>query len=142
MKNRDSVAPSTESIGSLAKEAGVNVETIRYYQRRGLVEEPQKPLGGFRRYPANAVKRIVFIKRAQQLGFTLEEIKALLRLEDGQSFVETRTLAEHKLGVIEQRLADLNRMRDLLKTLINECAKGKRPRSCPIIATLSAGRDH
>ena len=126
-------------IGALAERAGVNVETIRYYQRRGLVEEPTKPLGGHRRYSASAVKRVVFIKRAQQLGFTLEEVKALLRLEDGQSCSETRTLAEHKLAVIEERLADLNRMRRLLKNLISECSTGKRPRSCPIIATLSAG---
>ena len=126
-------------IGALAERAGVNVETIRYYQRRGLVEEPTKPLGGHRRYSASAVKRVVFIKRAQQLGFTLEEVKALLRLEDGQSCSETRTLAEHKLAVIEVRLADLNRMRRLLKNLISECSAGKRPRSCPIIATLSAG---
>ena len=95
MKSRNSVLPGTElPIGALAERAGVNVETIRYYQRRGLVEEPTKPLGGQRRYSAAAVKRVVFIKRAQQLGFTLEEVKGLLRLEDGQSCGETRTLAE------------------------------------------------
>ena len=140
MKSPNSVRPAVEvPIGALAERAGVNVETIRFYQRRGLVEEPTKPLGGHRRYSASAVKRVVFIKRAQQLGFTLEEVKALLRLEDGQSCSETRTLAEHKLAVIEVRLADLNRMRRLLKNLISECSAGKRPRSCPIIATLSAG---
>lgn len=139
MKNPENVRPTPEMpIGALAEAAGVNVETIRYYQRRGLVEEPDKPLGGHRRYSALAVKRVVFIKRAQQLGFTLEEVKALLRLEDGQSCGETRTLAEHKLAVIEKRLADLNRMRRLLKSLVSECSAGKRPRSCPIIATLSA----
>lgn len=139
MKRQDNVRPATDfAIGALAEAAGVNVETIRYYQRRGLVEEPKKPLGGHRRYSASAVRRVVFIKRAQQLGFTLEEVKALLRLEDGQSCAETRTLAEHKLGIIEERLGDLNRMRRLLKTLISQCSAGKRPRSCPIIATLSA----
>ena len=130
--------PANLPIGALAEAAGVNVETIRYYQRRGLVEEPKKPLGGHRRYSAPAVRRIVFIKRAQQLGFTLEEVKALLRLEDGQSCAETRALAEHKLAIIEKRIADLGRMRRLLKSLINECSEGKRPRSCPIIATLSS----
>ena len=140
MKSRNSVRPATEvPIGALAEAAGVNVETIRYYQRRGLVDEPNKPPGGHRRYSASASKRVVFIKRAQQLGFTLEEVKALLRLEDGQNCGETRSLAEHKLAVIEERLADLNRMRRLLKNLISECSAGKRPRSCPIIATLSAG---
>jgi len=103
-----------------------------------LVEKPNKPLGGHRRYSASAVKRVLFIKRTQQLGFTLEEVKALLRLEDGQSCGETRALAEHKLAIIEERLADLNRMRRLLRNLISECSAGKRTRSCPI-TTLSAG---
>ncbi len=126
------------SIGSLANAADVNVETIRYYQRRGLLDEPSKPLGGHRRYPPSAATRVRFIKRAQQLGFTLEEIKDLLLLEDGQSCRETRLLAEHKLDLIEARIADLSRMRRLLKGLIAQCVEGKRPRSCPIIATLSA----
>ena len=126
------------SIGALAQDANVNVETIRYYQRRGLIDKPDKPQGGHRRYAPPAVKRVRFIKRAQQLGFTLEEVKALLRLEDGQSCGETRALAEHKLALIEGRLASLNRMHRLLRNLIEACRKGKRPRSCPIIATLSA----
>ena len=115
-----------------------DVETIRYYQRRGLLDEPEKPLGGHRRYNPTAVTRVQFIKRAQQLGFTLAEVTGLLRLEDGQNCRETRLLAEHKLTVIEERIADLSRMRRLLKGLIAECAAGQRPRSCPIIATLSA----
>lgn len=127
------------SIGRLAKKAEVNVETIRYYQRRGLVDEPSRPLGGHRRYATSAAARVRFIKRAQQLGFTLEEIKELLLLEDGQSCREARMLAERKLGLIEKRVADLNRMRRSLRGLIAQCAEGKRPRSCPIIATLSAG---
>ncbi len=126
------------AIGGLANAAGVNIETIRYYQRRGLVDEPSKPLRGHRRYAAAAIKRVRFIKRAQQLGFTLEEVKGLLQLEDGQNCRETRLLAEQKLVVVETRIGDLNKMRRLLKGLIAECANGKRPRSCPIIATLSA----
>ena len=126
------------TIGGLAKAARVNVETIRYYQRRGLLDEPAKPLGGHRRYTSAAATRVRFIKRAQQLGFTLQEVEALLLLEDGQSCRETRLLAERKLALIEGRIADLTRMRRLLKELIAECAKGRRPRSCPIIATLSA----
>ena len=126
------------SIGRLAKAAGVNVETIRYYQRRGLVAEPFKPLAGHRRYDLAAASRVRFIKRAQQLGFTLEEVSSLLRLEDGQSCRETRLLAERKLALVEERIAGLNRMRRMLKGLIAQCAMGQRPRSCPIIATLSA----
>lgn len=127
------------TIGRFAQTAGVNVETIRYYQRRGLLEKPEKPLGGHRRYATSAVRRVAFIKRAQQLGFTLEEVKGLLLLEDGQSCRETRFLAEHKLAFIEARMADLNRMHCLLKGLIAECEDGKGPRSCPIITTLTEG---
>lgn len=126
------------TIGKLAEVAGVNVETIRFYHRRGLLDQPEKPIGGQRRYATSAGKRVRFIKRAQQLGFTLEEVKGLLLLEDGQSCRQTRTLAEHKLDVIEARIADLTRVRRLLKGLIAECVEGKRPRSCPIIATLLA----
>jgi MerR family mercuric resistance operon transcriptional regulator len=125
------------TIGLLAKAAGVNVETIRYYQRRHLVDEPSKPLGGHRRYAAEAIKRVRFIKRAQQLGFTLEEVKGLLRLEDGQSCRETQLLAEQKLAVIEARIEDLRRMRRLLRALAALCQQGGRPRSCPIISSLS-----
>ena len=126
------------TIGLLARAAEVNVETIRYYQRRGLLEEPPKPPRGRRRYSSVVVRRVRFIKRAQLLGFTLEEVKSLLRLEDGQSCRETRLLAEQKLSAIERRLTDLTRVRRVLKALIAECTQGKRPRSCPIIATLSA----
>ena len=125
------------TIGELAKVAGVNVETIRYYQRRGLLKEPPKPLGGHRRYAPDAAERVRFIKRAQRLGFTLDEVTGLLLLDDGQSCRETRLLAERKLAMIDERIADLNRMRKLLKSLIAECAAGQRPRSCPIIASLS-----
>ncbi len=139
----ESRGPRSEqrTIGAVAKAAGVNVETIRYYQRRGLVDEPSKPLGGHRRYAPSAASRVRFIKRAQQLGFTLEEVTGLLRLQDGQSCRETRLLAEHKLAMIEDRIADLTRMRRMLNGLIKECVAGQRPRSCPIIATLSANSE-
>lgn len=123
------------TIGSLAKAAGVNVETIRYYQRRGLMDEPPKPFGGHRHYAVSSVSRVRFIKRAQHLGFTLDEITELLRLEHGQSCRETRLLAESKLESIEKRIDDLSRMRSMLKDLIAECADSGR-RSCPIIETL------
>ena len=126
------------TIGLLARAAEVSVETIRYYQRRGLLEEPVKPSRGRRRYSGVAVRRVRFIKRAQLLGFTLEEVKSLLHLEDSQSCRETRLLAQQKLAVIERRLTDLTRVRRVLKGLIAQCIEGKRPRSCPIIDTLSA----
>ena len=126
------------TIGQVAAAADVHVETIRYYQRLGLVGEPPRPLGGIRRYDDTTVARLRFIKRAQQLGFALDEVRNLLALEDGQSCRETRVLAEKKLAVIDARLADLWRMQKLLKTLIADCDSGKRPRACPIIATLTA----
>ena len=127
------------TIGQVAKEAGIHKETIRYYQSLGLVPEPERPPGSVRRYGTAAVARLRFIKRAQELGFSLEEVGRLLLLEDGQNCGETRRLAEHKLALIKERIADLNRMRRLLEGLINECRQGKRPRACPIISTLSQG---
>ena len=126
------------TIGRVAVAADIHLETIRYYQRLGLVGEPPRPLGGIRRYDETTVARLRFIKRAQQLGFALDEVRQLLALEDGQSCRETRALAEKKLSIIDARLTDLRRMQKLLKSLIAECDSGKRPRACPIIATLTA----
>ena len=127
------------TIGQVAKEAGIHKETIRYYQSLGLVSEPVRRPGSVRRYGAATIARLQFIKRAQQLGFTLEEVGKLLLLEDGQSCGETRKLAQHKLSLIKTRITDLSRMRRLLEGLIEECAQGRRPRGCPIISTLSHG---
>lgn len=125
------------TIGRLADEAGVNVETIRYYQRRGLLTEPEKPHSGHRRYPSSAAKRVRFIKRAQVLGFTLEEISGLLELDEFVDCAATRELAEHKLQLIERKLADLTAMRKVLAQLTRECGKGG-PAACPIIHALAA----
>ena len=126
----------TMTIGRVAKAAGVNVETIRYYQRRGLIGEPRKPPGGHRRYPIAVLRRITFIRRAQQLGFTLEEIGRLLELSDGRSCREARLIAEKRFTVIESRIAELERMRGELDVLIAACRKAGRG-FCPLIATLS-----
>lgn len=132
------MAKNTFTIGQVATDGGVHVETVRYYQRIGLIAEPLRPAGGVRRYDQAIVERLRFIKRSQELGFSLDEVRQLLALDDGQSCRETRLLAESKLAVIWQRLADLARMRKTLESLIAECASGGRPRSCPIIASLSA----
>ena len=126
------------TIGSLADEAGVNVETIRYYQRRGLMPEPDKPAQGYRRYDATTVKRVRFIKRAQALGFTLEEIGGLLELDEAHACAETRELASHKLEAIETKLADLAAMRRALMTLLRQCDAGAMKGNCPIIHALGA----
>ena len=122
------------TIGRLAKAAGVNVETVRYYQRRGLISEPRKPPGGHRRYPDDALRRIGFIRRAQQLGFTLEEIGVLLDQADGPAGKEVRQVAEKRLEVTESRLEELGRMRDGLAKLIAECRHSRS--SSPLIDYL------
>jgi MerR family mercuric resistance operon transcriptional regulator len=122
------------TIGRLAKAAGVNVETIRYYQRRGLIGEPRKPPGGQRRYSEAALERIGFIRRAQQLGFTLEEIGQLLEHVDGPACKEARQLAEKRLEVIESRMAELGRMRDELSRLVEACRRSRD--ACPLIDYL------
>lgn len=121
------------TIGKLAERAGVSVETIRYYQRRGLLGEPKKPLGGYRHYPPGAERRVRFIKRAQALGFSLQEVAGLLRLDAANACAETRELAAHKLALIQEKLADLTRMREGLAALVSECGKGDK---CPIIQML------
>lgn len=124
------------TIGRVAKLAGVNVETIRYYQRRKLLVEPVKPHMGYRRYPADIVKHIRFIKRAQALGFTLEEIAELLRLEEARTCAETRDLAAHKMELIDRKLSGLAAMRKALAGLVQQCDKKQPSKGCPIIQVL------
>ena len=125
------------TVGILAKRGGVNVETIRYYQRRGLVQEPLKPRGGFRQYPPDSVKRVRFIKRAQALGFTLEEIVGLLTLDEKKACWETRGIAGHKLELIEGKIADLKKMGKALSRLVNACDVSSAGAPCPIIHLLA-----
>ena len=129
---------ATMTIGRVADAAGVNVETIRFYQRLGLLAEPARPPGGVRRYGSELVSRLRFVKRAQQLGFSLAEIQRLLVLEDPQSCGKARSLAAEKLALVEARIADLERMRGVLKELVARCDVRRGKVACPIIATLSA----
>ena len=105
------------TIGRLAKAAGVNVETVRYYQRRGLLREPHKPPGGHRRYSPTVVGQINFIRRAQQLGFSLEEVKSLLELAEAKDCRDARGIAEQKVESLAARIAQLDAMRRELKRL-------------------------
>ena len=125
------------SIGQVADAANVNVETIRYYQRRGVLEEPAKPLGGHRRYTSEAVNRLRFIKRAQMLGFTLDEVETLLRLDGANTCSDTREIAMHKLALVNTKMADLTAMRDALTALVHQCKIGDHSGSCPIIDALA-----
>lgn len=126
----------TLTIGMLARKAEVNVETIRYYQRLGLLRLPQKPVSGARHYGEADVARMGFIKSAQRLGFTLEEIDLLLRLEDGAHCTEAREIAEQKLLAVREKIADLQRIETALARLAGECATGNSSVSCPLIGAL------
>ena len=125
------------TIGRLARAADVGVETVRYYQQRKLLPVPATQ-GSFRRYDEGLVQRIRFIKRAQELGFALEEIRELLRLNDGTDRRAIRRISTARLNQIEDKLTDLNRMRTALKHLIAECESAETSRPCPIIETLSS----
>lgn len=125
------------TIGRLARRAGVNVETIRYYQRLELLEAPSRPPRGVRRYGEDAAARVRFIKRAQELGFSLAEIRRLLQLGDPQSCGEARALASEKLALVESRVADLQRLRGVLRELIGRCDRRRGKVACPIIESLA-----
>lgn len=125
------------TISRVAHAAGVNIQTVRYYQRRGLVTQPGKPPIGYRRYPPETVDRIRFIKRAQALGFSLDEIAELLALGDGRC-EDVRRIAERQRALMAARIAQLDAMRESLDALIARCRQGEAPGHCPLIATLSA----
>lgn len=124
------------TIGVFAKAAGVNVETIRFYQRKGLLPEPDKPYGSIRRYGEVDVTRVRFVKSAQRLGFSLDEIAELLQLDDGTHCEEATRLAEYKLKHVREKLTDLVRIEAVLSELVCACRVRKGSVSCPLIASL------
>ena len=128
-------------IGDLAREAGVNVETIRYYQRIGLISTPERPLGGQRGYPPATADRLKFIRRAQQLGFKLEEIADLLKLEAGTDRASVRRIAGARLEQIRAHIADLTRMEAVLSHLLEHCAHTTGRHRCPIIEAIARPAD-
>ena len=125
------------TVGSLAHAAGVNVETVRFYHRRGLLPRPPRPYGSVRRYGEADLGRLRFIRRAQQLGFSLDEVGALLQLNDGRSCGTARSLAERKLGMIDERLRDLTALRTELLSLVRKCRSARGRVRCPLIDALS-----
>lgn len=129
---------SGSTIGELAAAANVSVETIRFYQRKGLVAEPRRAYGQIRRYGAADVARVRFVKSAQRLGFSLEEVGALLRLEDGAHCVEARVMAEQKLNDVRSKLRDLRRIESVLETLVADCGARRGTVTCPLISALHA----
>jgi MerR family mercuric resistance operon transcriptional regulator len=127
------------TVGQLAEAAGVGVETIRYYQRRGLLATPAKPLAGRRNYGDETLQRIMFIRRAQQLGFTLQEIASLLAIGDGRDCAKGRSMAQGKVEELSERIAELERMRRTLRAAVKQCDANPRGAPCPFIASLKSG---
>jgi DNA-binding transcriptional MerR regulator len=119
----------------IAEEAGVNVETLRYYVRRGLLPEPERLHSGYRVWGADAVRIVRFVKRAQRLGFTLREINSLLELAAGgpESCDAARLLANEKIAELDRKLAELGAMRDSLVKLVDSCARPRAQRECPLL---------
>ena len=135
--------PSEIAIGELSRRTRCNIETIRYYERIGLLPQPYRPGGRYRRYDADDVARLRFVRRARQLGFTLDEVRALMRLagDDGDEVrAEARSLAAAHLAEIRAKIADLQAMERVLTDAICECETEQRPK-CPLIEVLSRDVD-
>ncbi len=124
-------------IGALSKRTGCHIETIRYYEKAGLLPKPPRSDGGHRLYEPEQVKRLVFIRRSRELGFSLEEIRTLLRLVDGKRYTceQVKTLMEKHLVDIQKKLSDLKKLQKTLADISVQCQGGKVPK-CPIIDVL------
>lgn len=129
------------TIGQLATAAGVNVETVRYYQRRGLLAVPPRDVGSIGRYSQAALTRLRFIKRSQSLGFSLDDVQVLLSLDDGQACSSARRLGELKLTEVRDRIQTLQVLEVALKDLVSKCATAKRKVSCPLIEALTRAEE-
>ena len=125
-------------IGDLAERSGVGVETIRFYERKGLIRQPEKSLSGQRRYPEEMVSRVRFIRAAKELGFSLQEIDELLelRVSPEVSCAEVRRKAEAKIEDVESRIESLQAMHGVLKKLVAACHVSKPTEECPILEAL------
>jgi MerR family transcriptional regulator, mercuric resistance operon regulatory protein len=123
------------TIGKLAKQSKVTIETIRYYQRIGLLSEPTKPQSSYRYYPTDAIARIRFIKRAQQAGFTLKGIAELLSF-DGTHCADVRKIAEQKCQQIDDQIKELTALRNVLNSLVKNCQTNASTEQCSLIDAL------
>jgi len=126
-------------ISEAAEQAGVNIQTLRYYERRGLLPRAPRRASGYREFPDDAVRIVRFIKRAQDLGFSLDEVEQLLRLRrhSGRNRARIRSVAEEKIHQIDEKVAELERMKRALQTLVHSCRDGASL-DCPIIEALDA----
>lgn len=130
-------SPDRHGIGSLSKETGVKIETIRYYEREGLIPSPPRTSGGHRSYDERHLKRLTFIRRSRELGFTLEEIRGLLVLVDGGSYTcnEIKDITLNHADMVRSKIADLRRLERTLVRIASQCRGGTTP-ECPIIEGL------
>jgi MerR family transcriptional regulator, copper efflux regulator len=126
------------TIGAAAKRAGVKIDTIRYYERRGLLAKPDRNLAGYRTFNETTVQRLRFIKRVQELGFTLNETKQLLtlRITPGTTCVDVRRKAEKKIADIGRKIRSLNAMQSALRELVSACTAEGPASECSLLATL------
>lgn len=129
----------TMTIGQVASGAGVNIQTVRYYERRGLLPQAPRTASGYRQYDTDAVARLRFIRRAQDLGFSLEEIAELLelRVEHGAACAAVEAKAKAKIAMVEKKIDELERMRMVLEELARSCELREPTSDCPILETLS-----
>lgn len=134
---------SGHTIGNVAKRVGIGVETVRFYERKGLVKPPPRSPAGYRLYPDAAVDRLRFVLRAKELGFTLDQIRTLLELRvgDGTSCDEVRSLASERLADVEDKLRQLQRIAGVLREVITTCDDNGRTGECPILDTLHREAD-
>ncbi len=125
------------AIGSLSKQTGTKIETIRYYEHVGLLPAPSRSPGGYRLYSTEHVKRLTFVRRARTLGFSIGEVRTLLRLADERRrpCAEVRVVAEAHLEDVRAKITDLRRMERVLKATVAGCAEGRRA-ACPVIEAL------
>lgn len=130
------------TIGKVAKGAAVGIETVRFYEREGLIEKPPRRDSGYRTYPADTVDRVWFIKRAKELGFSLKEIKELmaLRIAPGTTCGQIRKRAEDKIEDIEDKISSLQRMKQALRKLTAACGGKGSVSDCPILDALEDGK--
>ena len=129
---------NTLTIGQVAKQSGIGIETIRFYERKGLIDEPPRKESGYRQYTDDVIRQLTFIQHAKTLGFSLREINELLSLRSrpGVTSREIKLMAQTKLGDIEQKIKMLRRMQKTLKNLVNQCSGHGPTEECPIIEAL------
>lgn len=132
--------PNTFTISRLAAAADVHVETVRYYQRRRLLRQPERPIGGVRRYDENDVNRLQFIRRAQMMGFSLDEIAGLLEITGERSCEQTRQLTERKLVDVRLRIRELRQLERDLEQKVARCAQVPAGECCPTLDFLERPR--